>query len=287
MNTSSRQPAPATFFRRVNPAPSSGKRTIVIGLDKRQKFVLSVILLSLTLFFTEYQLGKSVGFYVVFALAFLSDLLLFWAIRKDVKENFTLNLFILPFFYSLAFGLFYFLIPARLYARILLSLLYAFGLYSLFLSQNIFVVSAIRTIQLLSGARIVSFVITLISFFFLSNTVLTLHLTIGPYLLLIGLYSFALLYHSIWTYTLQKSGKTILLWVTALTLTILEAAIFLWFWPSSPTVIALFLTGFFYTIVGLSHVWFERRLFKGVLWEYVWVGVAVFFVLNLFTKWGS
>lgn len=287
MNTSSRQPAQATFFKRVNSAGNSGKRTFVIGLDKRQKFVISVLLLSISLFLAEFQLGKSVGIYVVLVLAFLSDVFLFWAIRKDTKENFTFNLLILPFFYSLAFGLFYFLIPARLYARILLSVLYAFGLYSLFLSQNIFVVSAIRTIQLLSGARIVSFVITLISFFFLSNTVLTLHLGIGPYLLLIGLYSFALLYHSIWTYTLQKSSKTIVLWISALTAVLLEVATFLWFWPSSPTVIALFLTGFFYTILGLSHVWFERRLFKGVLWEYVWVGVAVFFVLNLFTQWGN
>jgi hypothetical protein len=75
--------------------------------------------------------------------------------------------------------------------------------------------------------------------------------------------------------------------VLAMTVLLLEAAGALWFWPSSPTVIALFLTGFFYTLVGLSHVWFERRLFKGVLWEYVWVGVVVFFVLNLFTHWGQ
>lgn len=285
MNFRHRQSADTSVRRPQSSAP--GKRRILIAFDKRQKFVLAVVLLSLSLFITEFQFGKASGFYIVFVLSLFSDLLLYWAIRKDLQENFSPFTFILPFFYSLAFGLFYFLIPARLYARILLTLLYAFGLYSLFLSQNIFTVSSIRTIQLLSGARIVSFVITLVSFFFLSNIVLSLHLFILPYLVLIALYSFALTYHSLWTYTLQKSPHTLWIWCLAMTVLILEAAGVLWFWPSSPTVIALFLTGFFYTLVGLSHVWFERRLFKGVLWEYVWVGVVVFFVLNLFTKWGQ
>jgi hypothetical protein len=76
-------------------------------------------------------------------------------------------------------------------------------------------------------------------------------------------------------------------WVFALSVALVEVATLLWFWPSSPTVIALFLAGFFYTIVGLSHMWFERRLFKGILWEYVWVSCITFFVLILFTQWGK
>ena len=67
----------------------------------------------------------------------------------------------------------------------------------------------------------------------------------------------------------------------------IEIAAVVWFWPSTPTVIALFLAGFFYTIVGISHVWFEKRLFRGVMWEYVWVGATVCFVLLLFTSWGK
>ena len=63
--------------------------------------------------------------------------------------------------------------------------LYALGLYSLFLSQNIFTVSSIRTIALLSGARTVSLVLTLLSFFFLSNVVFSFHINIFLTLLLI------------------------------------------------------------------------------------------------------
>lgn len=263
-----------------------GRKTIEFSLDKRQKFVSAVIALSSVLFIAQFHFGAS-GFIFPIVFSAMTVLFLWWAIRSDLKENFTVNVFILPLLYSLAFGLFYFLIPARLLSRIILTGLYAFGLYSLFLSQNIFIVGSIRTIALLSGARIVSFVVTLVSFFLLTNIVFTLHISAIPLIAVIFIYSYLLIYQSIWSYTLQKTSQPILLWVLALTVCLVEAAVALWFWPSIPTVIALFLTGLFYTIVGLSHVWFERRLFKGVLWEYVWVGVFVFFVLLLFTSWGK
>ncbi|MDQ5900706.1 MAG: hypothetical protein QG600_284 [Patescibacteria group bacterium] len=279
-----------TFVKKGSKPPQltskKGKRQLVITIDKRQKFVIAVFILSTILFASQYQFAR-LGVVVSIIMAIVTNIFLYWAVKNDLKENFSWSVFLLPFFYSLSFSLFYFLIPARLLFRLILTSLYAFGLYSLFLSQNIFIVSSIRTIALLSGARIVSFVITLISYFFLTNTLFTLHLTLPPMLVLLGLYTFPLIMQSIWTYTLQKSVQSVTVWVAALTLCILEAGVLLWFWPSNPTVTALFLTGFFYTIVGLSHIWFDKRLFRGVLWEYVWVGVTVFFVLLLFTSWGK
>ena len=148
------------------------------SIDKRQKFVIAVFILSLSLFFAEFQHFHftTSGIFVVLFLSLFTNLFLFWAIHEDVRENRAYQSFILPFFYSLAFGLFYFLTPTIFLSRIILTVVYAFGLYSLFLSQNILVVSSMRTIALLSGARIVSFVITLISYFFLTNIVYTLHI---------------------------------------------------------------------------------------------------------------
>ena len=148
-------------------------------------------------------------------------------------------------------------------------------------------VSSVRTIQLLSGARIVSFVITLISYFFLTNIIFTFHVTIFPVIVLMVVYTYLLVFHSLWSYTLQKITQPMSVWVSVLTVCMVETGIMVWFWPSNPTVIALFLTGFFYTLVGLSHIWFEKKLFKGVLWEYVWVGCIVFFMLLIFTQWGK
>lgn len=263
-----------------------GRKALSFSIDKRQKFVVGIIALSLGLFFAEFQFAKS-GIIIAFLLSIFTNLFLYWAIRQDLKENKSYQVFILPFFYSLAFGCFYFLTPTLFLSRLLLTVVYAFGLYSLFLSQNIFMVSSVRTIQLLSGARIVSFVITLISYFFLTNIIFTFHVTIFPVIVLMVVYTYLLVFHSLWSYTLQKITQPMSVWVSVLTVCMVETGIMVWFWPSNPTVIALFLTGFFYTLVGLSHIWFEKKLFKGVLWEYVWVGCIVFFMLLIFTQWGK
>ncbi|HUQ85462.1 MAG TPA: hypothetical protein VM077_04005 [Candidatus Limnocylindrales bacterium] len=263
-----------------------GRKSFKFSIEKRHKFVIGTVLLSLGLFFAEFQFGKS-GIFIPVIIAILTTIILYWAIHPDLKENRTLEAFILPFFYSLSFGMFYFLTPTAFAFRLVLAAIFAFGLYSVFLSQNILSISSIRTITLLSGARIVSFVATLLSFFFLTNIVFTLHLNIFVVIILMIIYSSALIFHSLWTYTLIKPSRSIFTWVFILTACLIEAASLLWFWPSSPTFIALFLTGFFYAIVGLSHIWFERRLFKGIMWEYVWVGCLVFFVLILFTPWGK
>jgi hypothetical protein len=57
-------------------------------------------------------------------------------------------------------------------------------------------------------------------------------------------------------------------------------------WPIDASIYSIFLTGIFYTYSGLSHAWFEKRLFKGVLWEYIWVGFLSIFILVAFAKWG-
>jgi hypothetical protein len=258
------------------------KISFLFNISKRQKFIISVIILSLILFFSEHLFGRG-GIYMAFLLSFLTDLFVFWAIRKDLKDNLSLQVFILPLFYSLACALFYFLVPARFLTRIGMSLLYAFGLYSLLLSENIFIVSSIRTIALLSSARTVSFIVTLLSYFFMANVVLSLHLNIFITLLFTFAFSFPLILHSIWTHTLEGDFRSHLEWVLLISVCIVETALMLWFWPTTPTIIGLFLTCLFYILVGISQVWLDRRLFKGVMWEYVWVTVIVFLVFITFS----
>lgn len=256
----------------------------ILRIPKRNKFVIGVIFSSFFLLVAEYFLGKS-GIVMIFGLSIISDIFLFWAMRRDLKEVFALQIFILPFFFSASFGFFYLLVPARFLTKIIMTLIYAFGLYSIYLSQNIFIVSSIRTIALLSGARTVSFFITIISYFLLMNVIFSLHFNVLFTILLIFISSFPLVLHSVWSYTLEPSLKKNFLWGILLSLCISEVSLLLWFWPSTPTYIALFLTGFFYIILGLSHLWFEKRLFRSVLIEYVWVALVVFVFLVVFTSW--
>lgn len=255
-----------------------------LKLGKRQKFIISVIILSVGLFILEYLFTKF-GFYVAFLIGGLSNVLLYWTLRKDLKENFYYQVFILPFLYCLSFGLFYFLTPALLRTRIIMTTVFSIGLYSLFLSENIFIVASIRTIALLNGARIVTFVVTLISYFFLTNIIFSLRTNVFLTAGLVLISSFLFLIHAIWTYTFEKDIRKDALWLLALTGCFTELAVILWFWPTSSTVTALFMTGAFYTLVGLAHVWLDKKLFKGVIWEYVWVACFAFFILIWFTQW--
>jgi len=253
----------------------------LFNIPKRQKFIISVIILSLALFFSEQLFGKG-GIYMVFLLSFSTDLFVFWSIKEDLEGNFSPQVFILPLLYTLSCALFYFLVPARFITRIGMTTLYALGLYSLLLSENIFIVSSIRTIALLSSARTVSFVVTLLSYFFMANVIFALHFNVLVTLTFIFTFSFPLILHSIWSHTLERDFRSHIEWISIIALCMVETALALWFWPTTPTIIGLFLTGLFYILVGISQIWLDKRLFKSVMWEYIWVGVIIFLVFVTF-----
>ncbi len=279
-------PFKQTKQREVKVKKGSNRVKLRALFNKRQKFIIAMLILSLAFFFSE-RVFMNAGILFSFIIAICTELFFLWSMYSDIQDTKSYQIFVLPFFYSLSFGLFYYLTPPRFLTNIIVTTLYAIGLYSLFLSENIFVVASIRTIALLTGARIVSFVLTLVSFFFLVNVSYSLHSNIFLTVGIIIVFTFFLLYHSLWTYTLDKSILSSGTWVSLLTLCISEMAILLWFWPSSPTVIALFLTGLFYIVAGLSHVWIDRRLFRNVLWEYVWVGLVIFIIFIFSTQWRS
>ncbi|MEK7092111.1 MAG: hypothetical protein AAB907_00640 [Patescibacteria group bacterium] len=263
-------------------------QSFILSINKRQRFVLAVVFCATLLFVSENLLGRS-GFYVTFILSLLSGFLFFLSVYTDVGEKRSLYVFILPIFlYTLSVGLFYFLIPPRFLSRLIITVLYAGGLYSLYLSQNIHIISALRTIPLLSGARIVSFVTTFFSYFFLTAVLYSLTGTLVLPIYVTGLVllmtSFLAVFQSM-VISYEKSIRQSLVWSSVLSLCLLEVGVLLWFWPTTPTVVAIFLTGFFYTIVGISHVWLEKRLFRGVIWEYVWVSVLMFAILIVSTSW--
>lgn len=265
------------IWRKVNK-----RNNLLFNIPKRQKFILTVVILSLILFVSEQLFGKG-GLYVTVILSILTDIFVFWAVRSDLKNNFSPQVFILPLFYTLACALFYFLVPVRFLTRVGMTSLYALGFYSLLLSENIFIVSSIRTIALLSSARTVSFIITILSYFFLSNVVFSLHLNIFLTLLFIFAFSFPLVLHSIWTNTLENNFMSHIHWILLIALSLVEVTLVLWFWPTNPTILALFLTCIFYILVGISQMWLNKRLFKAVIWEYIWVSVIVFLVFITFS----
>lgn len=260
--------------------------SISVPLSKRGKFVASVAILSVAFFFSEFLRGGHL-IVVGIILSACTVLLLYLSLKRDVVGKTFFPLVILPFFYTLSFTLFYLLVPSRLLTRIILTVVYSFGLYSLFLTQNIFTISSLKTINLLRSARIVSTVITIFVLFFLFNIIFSLRLPVYITPFLVAIISILLCFQSLWQYAVEsESMKYVGAFSVTIGIMLGELAIFLSFWPVTAAIYAIFLTGIFYTYSGLLHAWMERRLFKGILWEYAWVGVLSMLFLILFTKWG-
>ncbi|HMS23038.1 MAG TPA: hypothetical protein PKA38_04735 [Candidatus Levybacteria bacterium] len=259
-----------------------------ISLTKRGKFVLCVFSLSVAVYFSELFSGGIIIF-LSFFLATLTVFFLYLILRKDInKKSYLLPIFILPFFYTLSFSLFYSLIPSRFLTRILLTLIFSFGAYSLFLTQNIFAISTLRTINLLRSARIVSFVITIFVLFFMFSIIFSLRLPLYVTPFLVGAISYLMATQFLWSYSESREGsREVFLFSGGISIMMIELAFALSIWPVSASIYAIFLTGIFYTYSGLAHAWLEKRLFKGILWEYVWVGVLSVLFLLVFSKWGA
>jgi hypothetical protein len=119
------------------------------------------------------------------------------------------------------------------------------------------------------------------------NIIFSLRLPVYITPILIGGLVLLLNLQSLWVYVLDKNFvKEIIIYSVIIGIMMLELSGILTLWPIDASIYSIFLTGIFYTYSGLSHAWFEKRLFKGVLWEYVWVGFLSVFILMIFAKWG-
>lgn len=255
-------------------------------LSKRQKFVILVFFSTLVFFISGFFSGVE-HFVISFALACATSFFLHLILRSDLQKTFYYPLFILPFLYIFSFDLFLLLVPQRLIALIFSTGLFALGLYSLFLTQNIFAVSSIRTISLLRSARIVSFVITIIVLFFLINIVFSMSLPFYLTPFIIAIIVFLLNLQSLWVYILDSSyARDIIYYSLPISFAIFQLSFVLTLWPVSASIYSIFITGIFYSYSGLTHAWIEKRLFRGILWEYIWVGFLSIFILLVFSQWG-
>lgn len=255
-------------------------------LTKRRKFIFSALLL--TAGFTFIQLAAFTNRYTaIFVLSLLTIPLTLWSLREALRGPIWLASWILPMFFTAGVGLFYFLLPGSLLTAIPVILIYFVGMYVLFLSENIFAVAAIRTIQLFRSASAVGFLLTLITSFLLYDTVFSFRLPFYQNGLLVLLISFFLFLHGTWAVNLEEriSGQ-ILFYSFLLALAMGEIALVLSFWPTAITLGSLFLTSLVYVSLGIVQAKLSDRLFKKTVKEYLTVGLLVLVVLLAYTNWG-
>jgi len=259
---------------------------IMISWTKRQRFIITAVTLSLGL--GSIQLANiSWRYQAIGLLAVLTYLLGVWSLREGLDHSEWLMVFVLPVFYTIGVGLFYFLLPAELITQLPVVVLYGVGMYALLLTNNIFSVAAIRTIQLLRAAHAVGFLFTLVTAFFLYDTILSFRLDFWLNFLLAGAVSLPLILAALWSVKLEeKISKKIWLYSFGLSFILGQMALAFSFWPVSVASGSLFLVTVMYVVLGLSQLQLGEQLFKRSIYEYLGVGMAILVIMILTTGWG-
>ena len=256
-------------------------------MSKRTRMALTALVLTLGILSIQ-SVDVDNRYQAIGILAGLAYGLSAWSFSEDLKGIGWLTVLILPVLYPVSVALFYFLLPDRLLSRLMIMTIFGTGMYALLLTENIFNVAAIRTIQLLRAAHAVGFLLTLVVGFFLWDTIFSYRLSPWWNGLLVFATSWPLTFQALWSVNLEEKVETII-WRNSLGLAFVLGCLGLAisFWPVTITMASLFLVSGLYVLLGLVQQNLSGRLFKKTIQEYLWVGITVLVVTFLMSRWGE
>lgn len=256
-------------------------------MTKRQKFIFTSLFLAFGLIFVQFA-DISLRYLAIAGLSVLAAGLTLWSLREALEEIRWFTTIILPTLFTAAVGFFYFLLPSTWLSRLPLAFLFALGMYALLLTENIFSVAAIRTIQLFRAASAVGFLLTLLIAFLLYDTIFSLRLSFWTNSLLVYSVSLPLLFHGFWSVNLEeKVSRKLLIYSLSFSLVLAEIALMISFFPLTVAMSSLFLTTGMYVLLGLTQAYLAERLFKQTIYEYLGVGIVVLLIMLLTARWGG
>lgn len=254
---------------------------------KRHKFILAAIIATIFLALTQ-VVPENLRYWSVAILALLTaglTLVTLWEEFAGIKYTILL---ILPVFFVISVALFYYLLPVRWLTRVPVLITFGISMYLLFLTQNIYNIAAIRTIQLLRAAHAVGFLFTIITAFLLYNVVFALHLQFYFLAGLIFILTFPLLVSAVWSFELEEHlSIRVLVYSLVLSYIVAHVALALSFWPVLPIIGALATVSTLYVSLGLTQFHFTDRLSKRTIWEYASVAAVVFVLMLITTSWNG
>ncbi|HUW21731.1 MAG TPA: hypothetical protein VMW41_03595 [Candidatus Bathyarchaeia archaeon] len=256
-------------------------------MSKRKKIIATSLLLSIGLVLIQTRIIHQ-RYLAILILSILSWLLSAWTLREGLKGIGWLTVLMLPCLFTASIGLFYFLLPAQLVARIPIIILYALGIYILLLTENIFSIASFRNIQLLRSAQATGFLLTLITAFFLFDTAFSFRLDPWANFIVILIITFFLALQALWSVSLEGKVTFKLIYTSLVAALVLsEIGLVVSFWPMAIPTSSLFLITVLYILLGLIQSKFQEKLFRNTVKEYLYVGMAVFVMVCLTTKWGG
>ena len=268
--------------------PSIGlKKISSYEITKRQKIVLMSFFLTVILITTQ-TVAESVRYQTIGFLTIATIFLSVFALWGELSGVKYFLLLLLPVYFVAGASLFYFLLPVRWLTRVPFAFFFGVSLYLLMLTSNIYNVAAIRTIALLRAAHAVGLLFSLVSTFFLTNVLFSLHLPF--YLSVLGVIVICgpLYLVGVWASELEDFiSRRVFIYTVVFTILAAEISLVLSFWPIVPINGALAISTVMYVLLGLSQLHLDDKLKTKVLWQHVGVALLVFVIIVISTRWGG
>lgn len=256
-------------------------------MNKRQKFVLVSLMLSLGLLSTQLiAVESSLRYLAIFGLFVVSYFVSAWALFDDLKGVEWLVVVPFPGLYAASVSLFYFLLPEAFLSRLIIFLLFGLGMYAVYLTSNIFSVAAIRTIQLLRAAHAVGFLMALVTSLFFYNSIFSFRFPFFINAVLVFFVSLPIVVNGLWSVKLEPYlSRKVITYSLIVSFILAEIALALSFWPVSVWMVSIVLVTCLYVFLGLLQQHLQDRLFKNTIKEYLLVGLMVLSVMLVVTRW--
>lgn len=270
-------------------------------MSKRQRSVLTAFVLTGLLIWVNVIDNLWWKYRLIGLATVIAVVMTIWSMREVWKGLSRVMTLILPLMLMLGAAMFTFLLPevipglggwfwgldAGLWIGWVLRILfwgaYGFAVYFLLLTENIFAVSAIRTIPLVRAASVAGYLLTLVSAFFLYYAILSFRLPYYYNFGLIGVVSFPLVLQSLWSVVLEERIRKSL-WFASLVLTwaLMQFVAVLSLWQVSVGVVAVLMTVWLYVLLGICQQWIMRKLFMRTVWEYVSMGIFICMAVGVY-----
>lgn len=250
-------------------------------MRRREKFVISAILLSLAMLATQW-VPLDQRYWAVAVFGLIAYFVSVWTLIDDLQWFEWLTIVPFPTLYAVAVSLFYFLLPENFVSRFFIIGLFGVGMYASFLTSNIYSVAKARTIQLVHAAHAVGLLLTLITSLLLTNTIYSLQLPWYINGLAVGLVHWPLIYMSLWSIKLeQRITPEPAFLALILALLLVELAVLVSLFPITIWNSALMIMTLLYIGLGVLQSYLRDSFFSNSLMEYSLVA-ALLGVLFLF-----
>ncbi|NCO88644.1 hypothetical protein AUK04_01445 [Candidatus Roizmanbacteria bacterium CG2_30_33_16] len=253
--------------------------------DKRIRVVVGTLFMSgIMLIATFYFFDKAWIFIPIFLL--VTYVVTWLTISEGIRKVEWIMLFVIPLFFTISLYFFYFLFPVRWLTRFPFIILYGVSLYAILLTVNIFNVGVKTNLQLYRAAFSVNYFFQVLLFFLIINVILSLQLNFlinGISLLLL---TAVMLLHLLWTVKLDLIiEKEIFYYCLIIGIIMAELAVWLSFIPMRAAISALLLSASYYSLAGLVYSYFNKRFFKEIIREYIFVIGFVILISFLSLRW--